>query len=187
MKTHLSALIVLTGIITILTASGLSTKNVYAADEFSSIREFTIVVKNSETDEEFQCPVSLVPPIIAKVSAGASAKAFRPNGLFVSQTSFYRNFDEYGDVASHDFQTWQTNFRHSARTGTRRTFIINPGSDQIFEAFFTFSTSPTFRTRDLSFRLEFEGLIGGDECQIVAAGADQDYNDLVLEVSVGPI
>ncbi len=83
MKTHLSAYIILAGLITILTASGLITKNVYAA------RELTIVIRNLVTDEKFRCPNPLPPPII--VSATPISGKRPPSQVSISISTVYRS------------------------------------------------------------------------------------------------
>lgn len=163
MKTHLSSHIVLTCLITILTASGIIIKNVYSAEH-----ELTIVVTDIATDEVFQCP-NLAPPILATFSASAGKDPIRPKGVSTSITSFYKS--ERGRVDSS--VAYYLNITPNNPITIRlhevpRDIIIDPGQEQDFEAYLITRAWKTKGPVKLRQQFHFVSLEDGEECEFAA-------------------
>ena len=169
MKTHLSGYIILAVIITVLTASGLMTQNVYAAHH-----ALTIVVKDLKTDEEFQCPIPLATPIILNISADAGRKPQHSIGATTSMTIFYRsenidvNATYYLNIAPHPAVTHPR--------GGARDIIIEPGPGQFFEAYLITRAWRTKEPFELRQQLDFVSLEDGEECEFVAISAGNEFS-----------
>ena len=176
MKTHLSGYIILAVIITVLTASGLMTQNVYAAHH-----ALTIVVKDLKTDEEFQCPIPLATPIILNISADAGRKPQHSIGATTSMTIFYRsesldvNATYYANIAAYN------PLSRPPRRGPR-DIIIEPGPSQFFEAYLITRAWRTNEPVELSQQLDFVSLDDGEECEFAAISGGKE---LALRIRVG--
>jgi hypothetical protein len=182
MKTHLSAHIVLACLITILTASGVITQNVYAA----RAGEFHVYVKNWQTEEETDCERDLAAPILTTVTVGTKAIS-QSRERTISSHSSYRDVST-GAVEAMETNTWREATRAAVRLPKEvpiMQFVIDPGQDQIFQTFLLFNMNPRSRGSEVDVTMQFLSLNNGDVCQF--STSSPDFNDIVVEANVAPV
>ena len=174
MRNQLSAHIILACLITILTASGSITKNVYAAGEDSRNDEFAIVVVDTDTGVEVTCPSPLLQPIVVTLFPDAKSRSGQPQTARWSVTQLSLA-DQAGDiiVQSSDFFSWIDRFGGDERRRTPLDLVVDPGANQLTKLYIIGGIALRGGKSINYLRIVFSSLANGDECVYATKGAER--------------